>query len=139
MIRKIITDNYYLTIKSLEVDKIHESELIEKISSNLVDTAKHHNAAGLAAIQIGDAVNIFCAKIRGEYRVFVNPEMIVMQSQGRKQEKEGCLSFPNREPILIKRYKVVKLRANGGDWEKFKGFEARIIQHEMDHLDGRLV
>lgn len=94
---------------------------------------------GLAAPQIGIALRFFLVLDEGRVSVCINP--VIHQRLGVRQvAEEGCLSFPNRGRVLIPRWNKILLEWRKTDGEKrvqwFKGFTARVIQHEVDHLDG---
>ena len=98
---------------------------------------------GLAAPQVGLAVRLFVASPTfdpADCRVYVNPEIIA--SDGAQDGEEGCLSFPGIT-CKIKRKKIVTVRALDRDGNVFEetgeDLPARIFQHEIDHLDGKLL
>jgi len=98
---------------------------------------------GLAGPQVGLMVRMFVASPTfgpEDRRMYVNPEIIT--SDGAQDGEEGCLSFPGIS-CKLKRKRVVTVRAMGRDGEFFEetaeDLPARIIQHEVDHLDGRLL
>ena len=98
---------------------------------------------GLAAPQVGVTVRIFVASPTFEEddrHAFINPEIIA--SEGWQEGDEGCLSFPGIS-CNIKRRKIVTVRALNLDGDVFEetgeDLAARIFQHEIDHLDGRLL
>lgn len=117
-----------------------------ELAYNLVDTMLHNNGLGLAAIQVGIAYRVFA--MRGstneagnpEMFCFFNPKLVSVSNEQIKLE-EGCLSFPN-VVVEVKRPKDVRLRftlPNGQtDTRTFTGMTARCVQHEMDHLDGKI-
>lgn len=98
---------------------------------------------GLSAVQIGVPAGVFIVHVRNETSeplVFVNPELMSV-SPDTCEMVEGCLSF-GLERDLIERPKrcVVKRYDEYGrrDVYDYRGMTARAIQHEMDHLQGRL-
>lgn len=95
---------------------------------------KRKNGVGLSAPQIGDMRRYF---IFGK-KTAINP-VIVGISDEKEVGEEGCLSTPNIY-LPIKRYKKISVRYRDLNWklveEDLSGFEARIFQHEFDHLDG---
>lgn len=91
---------------------------------------RKHEAAGLAAPQVGIDARLF---ITHWAQVFVNP-VIAEVSVGINYAKEGCLSLPGQGWYIPRRDWV--LLATG---EKFEGLQARVIQHELDHLNGVLI
>ena len=107
---------------------------------------KEANGIGLAANQAGHNLRIFVieenlAKENNVPNVYINPE-ITEYSKDLTQAEEGCLSIPEFWP-QIKRSKKIKIKAldeNGNKIKiKAKGFLARVLQHETDHLNGLLI
>ena len=143
MIKDIITDESKLNLPSNWYDNNHEAD-IQQIVQDLIDTADAHKdkCLGLAANQIGYNSRIFVIKTPEGYAAAINPEVVCMTG-GRKQYFEACLSRPGKEPVKVKRYKRVKLKLVNDKGEEalleFKGLAARIVQHEMDHLNGVLI
>ena len=132
MIRPIITDIDTLRRPSALVT---DDLLARTVTEDLLDTAESlgSKCAGLAAIQIGYPLQICVVNMGDSFRIFVNP-LIVARIGGVKAEKEGCLSIPDKT-VLKRRHKEVKLSTG----EKFKGYTARVIQHEVDHFSGQLI
>jgi len=98
---------------------------------------------GLAASQVGVPIRMFVASPafqEQDRRVYVNPR--VLSAEDWQEEEEGCLSFPSIT-CKIKRHKVVVLEAGNLAGAVFQetgeGLTARIFEHEMDHLEGRLL
>lgn len=110
-----------------------------ELSQLLIETLYHYNGIGLSANQIGINARVFAVKGSPENYVFFNPR-IVDQSSSFNFFDEGCLSFPGLS-FNIKRSNEVRLRFDGPDGQTytkvFKGMTARVIQHEMNHLDGQ--
>ena len=98
------------------------------------------NGIGLAANQIGVSLRVFILKRQDDIEAFINPE-IVSQEQEVLFEGEGCLSIPGVSTVT-KRYRNLTLTwkdLDGKIQEKtFEDLEAFAIQHEMDHLNGKL-
>jgi len=140
-------------IKSIITDKKELSKIctmdgwdIRGVSSDLLETANHlyNECAGLAANQIGFNARIIVVKLAHGFELMVDPKVIELSGKF-KNGKEGCLSRPEtiKKPVNVKRYyKVEIVYANAeGEYIKktFKNFYARVVQHEMDHLDGILI
>lgn len=94
---------------------------------------------GLAGPQVGDMRRLIVVDT-GTPRFFANPEVFPYPGTNIEGGREGCLSFPDL-PVSVPRYTRVALRWSDpvtGERlaEIFSGFEARVIQHEVDHLDG---
>ena len=131
------------------VEKLGTAEL-RALVEDMKDTMAAMNGAGLAAPQIGvgQRVVIFGVQANPRYpdaeevpfTVLVNPKL-VMLSRDIEEDWEGCLSVPGMRGV-VPRY--TKLRYTGFDAEGnpvervAEGFHARVVQHEVDHLDGIL-
>ena len=98
---------------------------------------------GLAATQVGVLHRVLVYRVQSESPVvaLVNPE-IEWRSRDEEIAEEGCLSLPGVH-VEVERPVHVRVRAQDGDGAvtvvEASGLEARVIQHEMDHLDGRLI
>jgi peptide deformylase len=116
---------------------------IERVSADLLDTmgALGH-CVGLAAPQLGELVRVVAVDVSGHPKaethngqlVLVNPRIV--ETEGSEIGREGCLSIPDLT-ANVRRAKWIALEHAGGRVES-GGFEARCIQHELDHLDGIL-
>lgn len=125
-----------------------EMKKIEKFDDNLKKLAKdmevrmyESNGVGLAASQIGLAITMFVIAHGKSSKAFINPEIYDV-AEPFEIEEEGCLSIPGKF-MPIKRYRQLKMRY----YDQFgvlhdvtaKGFYARVIQHEYDHIHGILI
>lgn len=131
----ILYPNPVLRKVSESVDKDYPvKELVEEMTAIINTTS---SGVGLAAIQIGVPVRIFLGY---KNQPFINPEIITMKGSDPRGH-EGCLSMPGVGGYK-KRHQKVKIKWYDTDWNEhtalFKGFEAVVIQHEMNHLDGIL-
>lgn len=97
---------------------------------------KIQNPIGLAANQMGINKRVFIAMIDGNWECFVNPE-IIKTSKTTTEYEEGCLSLPGKL-FKTKRYDWIKVKSLGKKTKKYKDFNAIVIQHEVDHLNGKL-
>ena len=102
-----------------------------------------HQGIGLAAIQVGYQLRMFvmdCSRSGDNSKVFINPK-IVKSSEETITDFEGCLSAPGKQGE-VKRHIRITLNYKDEEGEEhqktFYNMEARCIQHEMDHLEGRL-
>jgi peptide deformylase len=117
---------------------------------DMFDTMYAAHGIGLAAPQIGKGIRLFVVDgttleeeeedMTGFKKVFINPQ-IVDELGNTWAFEEGCLSIPNiRENVT--RQETVRIRYFDEAWnakeEEYSGIKARIIQHEYDHLDGKL-
>jgi len=127
--------------KAKKIRKIDKKA--KKLIIDMVQTMEKNNGVGLAAPQVGISKRIIVmqADVRGQ-RIFalINP-IIIKKSKEKDEDEEGCLSFPNIF-LRIKRHKKIEIKAldiNGKKIQmKTEGLLARIIQHEIDHLNGTL-
>lgn len=99
------------------------------------------NGVGLAATQVGLDLALFVAKLGEEVYAFVNP-VIVPLSMEKNKDEEGCLSVPGVW-VEVERFERIRLRAQDPDGKEvdleLEGYHARIVQHEVDHLNGVLI
>jgi peptide deformylase len=117
---------------------------LRKLVSDMFETMHDGQGVGLAAPQVGVSKRLIVIDLSGDKNpeeriVLVNPEII--ESEGRQNGEEGCLSFPEiREKVV--RAARVKVRAQNehGEWFEQEGEEllSRCFQHEIDHVDGKL-
>lgn len=119
------------------------SKTIEEMTRTLL-SQKDPEGVGLAANQVGLPYRLFLARFdpkKPEIRVFINPEIVAQSEDFQKEVKktplEGCLSLPKYYGYVHRR-KWIKLKFNNNEIETFTGFPATVIQHEMDHLDGKI-
>jgi peptide deformylase len=109
---------------------------------NMAETMYVANGVGLAAPQVGISSRIFIVDIDEgrDLRIFINPNIV--DHRGSSLHDEGCLSLPGAKE-MIKRPSFIRLNALNVKGESFEieadGFLARVIQHELDHLDGILM
>jgi peptide deformylase len=102
---------------------------------------KEHNGIGLAAPQVGINLRILVAEIEGRPLMIANPEIVGSTKMAERKE-EGCLSIPNRTFDVERHCGIeVKARTAAGGRIHFEaeGLFARVLQHEIDHLDGVLI
>lgn len=124
--------------KAQKIEKIDDE--IRRLVLDMQETLRTSNGLGLAAPQVGVSKRVIVVSIDSNISAFINPQII---QKGREYEKgeEGCLSFPGLY-LGIKRLKRIKAKAlalNGDEIEiDADGLMARVLQHEIDHLDGRL-
>ncbi|MBN8615486.1 MAG: peptide deformylase [Deltaproteobacteria bacterium] len=118
----------------------------QKLVEDMAETMYAAPGVGLAATQIGEAKRLFIIDVAtgddepSDLRVFVNPE--ILERTGDVRWEEGCLSFPGVHEE-IDRAERVKVRAQDREGKPFEleadGLLAVAIQHENDHLDGKLM
>jgi peptide deformylase len=130
-----------LKLKAAPLMEFGEKE--QRLFDDMIETMYVEDGVGIAAPQIGVSKRIFIAcptMKKGEEHVMVNVE--ILESSGREMGVEGCLSLPGVSGE-VPRAKKLKFRyqdRHGKPHEmEVKDFFARVIQHEMDHLDGILL
>jgi peptide deformylase len=99
-----------------------------------------HKAIGLAAPQVGIAQRVFVADIGDGLLALANPE--ICAPDGEDVLREGCLSLPNMQVDVPRAQSVIVrgLSADGMETElEVRGLMARVVQHEIDHLNGLLI
>jgi peptide deformylase len=127
---------------------------VKQLIDDMYETMHHAQGIGLAAPQIGKSVRLFVVDGTGLdsddeeaeedmttfKKAFINP--VMLEELGDPWEfEEGCLSIPNiREKVSRK--DTVKIRYYDESWnlieEEYDGMKARVIQHEYDHIEGKL-
>ncbi len=115
---------------------------IRRLVDDMFQTMYEAPGIGLAAIQVNVPKRIVTIDISEDQdapRVFINPE--ILAAEGEEETKEGCLSVPGYFDI-VKRAEKVRVKALDRDGQPFEleadGLLAVCIQHEIDHLDGKL-
>jgi len=123
--------------------EVHEPGEIARVSEDLVDTMDAFgHCVGLAATQLGEMVRIVVVDVTGHKKatvsngrlVLVNPRIV--RAEGAEVGREGCLSIPELT-ANVRRSTTIEVEHAGGSLRS-EGFEARCLQHEIDHLDGLL-
>ena len=144
-VQKLITvPDEILRKKSKPIEKVSINE--KKLIKDLIETMYHHKGIGLAAIQVGIPKRIIVLDVqqKGEKKkplCFINP-VIKNISKEKSRYEEGCLSIPNTF-IDIERPKTCNVEFIDIDGKKKNmecdGLLSTCIQHEINHLDGKLI
>ena len=142
-IRKILKfPDQDLRIKAKPVETFDEE--LKILTDDMFETMHSVNGIGLAATQIGVAKQVAVIDIspeKNEPLVIVNPEIQILDPSKREDYDEGCLSVPGFFE-KISRPSDIKLSyqdLNGKKQEiKPEGLLTKVVQHELDHLNGRL-
>lgn len=138
--------NPLLAEKSKKITIIDDS--IKKLAADMAETmssygSEHEAGVALAAIQVGVPLRMTVIRDdepeHGGYYALINPEII--KSDGEATDTEGCMSVPQKYG-KVTRYNKIKVRGLNLDGKKIEikadGLLARILQHEIDHMDGKL-
>lgn len=135
--------------KSVDVDKDFPD--LKKLVEDMFETMYNSEGVGLAAPQIGKSINLIvidgnvlsdkfpeCKDLR---LTLINPQVEILQDEDPVSREEGCLSLPGMAEN-VKRHEHILLRWLDEDFnpheQEFRGFASRIVQHELDHLDGKV-
>jgi peptide deformylase len=128
-----------LKVKTKDVKEITDATI--KILEEMEKIVNNANAAGLAANQIGISRSLAVALLEnGTFLRMINPQVKV--TSGEEREEEGCLSIPNAILSVSRPRKVtIEYLDSSGTLKDFEasGFTARVLQHEIDHLNGKLI
>ena len=124
--------------KASKVNKIEKDDI--SIIEKMIDAMYINEGMGLSAPQIGISKQIIVVKGENEVIKLINPE--ILKREGEEEAKEGCLSIPNIY-VEVKRANYVSVEGRNEKWEpvtiEVEGLTARILQHEIDHLNGILI
>ncbi len=126
-----------LRLKGEPVDSF--GKYLHDLLDDLTDSMRHAPGVGLAAPQIGEAKQACVVEIESRLYELVNPRIV--RSDGDDRDLEGCLSLPGYV-AYVTRHEKVWVVAQDRRGKKFKlagsGLLGRALQHELDHLDGKL-
>ena len=128
-----------LRMRANEVESFDED--LARLSERMIAVMHDADGVGLAATQIGILRRLFVFHDEGEDRVVVNP-VLAKTGGGTETSEEGCLSLgPVRMPVE----RPLEVTLEGVDLAgaplrlELEGLPARVVQHEIDHLDGKLI
>ena len=152
----LMKDNIiFLKQKTKEV-RNPKSPNLEQIKKDLLDTYQATPCSGVAANQIGYTQRIFIGLKHDDekketetgnpnasnFEFYINPQIDSCSKKSIQEGEEGCLSIPEIR-LIAERFDKIKVRYFNGDGEKVKkplsGFISILFQHELDHLDGKLM
>ena len=137
MVREIVRDVLVLGRRSEPATK-EDMPVVRDMLDTLA--ANSDRCVGMAANMIGVHKTILVAAIGGKHIAMVNPKM-TDHSKEVYETEEGCLSLDGVRPV--KRYQFVTVEYLDHRFQRkkqtFRGFEAQIIQHEMDHFEGKII
>jgi peptide deformylase len=128
-----------LRMRANEVEAFDEE--LERLAERMIALMHDAEGVGLAATQVGILRRVFVFHNEGEDRIIVNPALS-RTGGGTEVDEEGCLSLgPVRMPVE----RTVEVTLEGVDAQgaplrlELEGLAARVVQHELDHLDGKLI
>lgn len=138
-IRKIITtENPILRLKAKKVHRFDPS--LQKLVNDMFETMYANNGVGLAGPQIAQSIRVLVADFEDTKVAIFNPEII--KRDGEEIGSEGCLSIPGYIGDNIRRSAHVVVKGQDVRGKPIRvpgdGWFARVLQHEIDHLDGIL-
>jgi len=120
---------------------------VKQLVDAMIETMYENKGAGLSAVQVGAPLRVFVLDgdlvTKGMHAlVFVNPVLDTTVPSKKEVTEEGCLSFPG-VAVEVERFTEVALTAFNRDGKMFtiglSGYAAKAAQHELDHLEGRLL
>lgn len=136
MVKNIMRDILFLGQKSepaVTADAAVAQDLLDTLAAN------REYCVGMAANMIGVRKNIIVVNIGFANMILYNP--VIVSKSGPYTTKEGCLSLPGERETL--RYENIEVEYQDIRWQKkrqkFSGWTAQIIQHEVDHLQGKII
>ncbi len=114
-------------------------KLLGHLLDDLTDTMRNAPGVGLAAPQLGEAMNVAVVEVGDRLLELVNPRIV--RAQGDDRDLEGCLSIPGFVAYVTRREQVWVVAQNRAG-RRYKvagtGLLGRALQHELDHLEGKL-
>ena len=136
MERQIVKDVLFLGRKSTLADK-NDTDIITDLKDTLAANADR--CVGMAANMIGKSKRIIIFDEGEGQTVMINP--VITKRSGKYETEEGCLSLIGVRKTV--RYKAIEVRYLDEGFKpkkgSFSGFTAQIIQHECDHLEGKII
>ena len=130
-----------LTEKTEKITKRNHIRVYRKFLKEVLFYRRGSRSQGVAGNQLGLDKSIFTAKVKGKWIICINPEIV--QKGGKVvKRKEGCLSIP-RQSVKVPRNTHITLKYRDKDFKsntiELYGDDARVVQHEVDHLNGKLI
>jgi peptide deformylase len=126
-----------LRLKGEPVDSF--GKYLHELLDDLVETMRHAPGVGLAAPQLGEPKRACVVEVEGQLHELVNPRIV--RADGDARDLEGCLSIPGYVAYVTRRERIWIVAQNRFG-KKIKvagsGLVSRAMQHEVDHLDGKL-
>ena len=126
----------------MRADDVYEfDDELRSVSERMIQLMHDADGVGLAATQVGILRRFFVCTLDGEDRLLVNPT-VTSSGKDSEADEEGCLSLGSVR-VAVERATKVTLEAQDVDGNpvrlELEGYPARVVQHELDHLDGKLI
>lgn len=135
--------------KARSVD-VQKEEGLQELIADMYETMKHADGVGIAAPQVGKSLRIVIVdgsdlaedmpELKDFKRIMINPE-ITFESEETAEYSEGCLSVPSVHADVV-RPKEIRVKYLNEKYEEveelFSGFGCRMVEHELDHLEGHV-
>ena len=144
MVLPILTYPNEILRKPTEPVTFPLSAEIKKLTKDMIDTVRQADGIGLAAPQVGKSVKLIVINLEKNgvpLMALYNPK-VVSKSFKKVEIEEGCLSIP-KVFGMVKRPKKVTIEAQSAEGKAVKfvdeGWISRVAQHEIDHINGRLI
>ncbi|HZL36149.1 MAG TPA: peptide deformylase [Tepidisphaeraceae bacterium] len=130
-------------LKKMSAPVAHFDDSLRELAAGMFVLMRAAAGVGLAAPQVAKSIRLFITNTTGkpeDDRVYINP--ILTEAEGDEEGEEGCLSIAELRVKVVraKRLRIEALDLEGQKIDKTaEGFEARVWQHEADHLNGILL
>ena len=132
-------DKEILRAKAVQMPKVTKE--VKKLIKDMQKAVKKAEGLGLAAPQVGKSIRLCLANINGKMTPMINPE-VTWKSEETSTTEEGCLSLPEINVDVTRAVEVIirYLDEQGKEQERhLHDLDARVVQHEIDHLNGILI
>ncbi len=126
-----------LRLQGLPVDSFGRS--LHELLDDLTESMRHAPGVGLAAPQLGEPLRVCVIEVEDQLHELINPAIV--RASGDDRDLEGCLSIPGYVAYITRRERVWVVAQNRFGREvrvAGSGLLGRALQHELDHLDGKL-
>ena len=143
MVREIVKGSTKEGLKILQtVSKPSNIKEDKQLYIDLLETANFHKekCVGLSAVQIGEHKRAVCVLIGNNFELIINP-LVISKSKETYETEEGCLSLEGTRKVKRHEWIEVFYSSRNGKTkkQKFYGYTAEILQHEIDHCNGVLI
>jgi len=133
----LVVGNPVLRQKAIKIKR--NDAALQQLVDDMIDTMRAAPGVGLAAPQVGVPLRVAVIEVEGVVTIIINPEIVKLEDE--YEPEEGCLSVPGYWGH-VKRAAKVTVKARDRQWKESKlvgeGLFGQALQHEIDHLDGKL-